>query len=356
MPRCRAAVVAAAILVFVVPGVARAATYQVFVGLSDKTPGQPKQASANAFFPHAVTIHTGDAVSWDFQSFHTVTFPVRGETPPPLVTLDTALPVSGQNDAAGNPFWFNNQPTPILNPVAVAKSSVKTWNGSKILNSGLPLAAKPKPFTLRFRRAGSFTYVCLVHPGMKGTIRVVGTNRRIASPAAVAARRVAETRAYVAAAKRTVAKPAPTGAPTVQVGRTAPSLAVYKMFPSTLTVNAGQTVTFTMAGQNRTEAHTVTFGPENVRSNIEKNFIAPLTGAPAGTIGIAPQGAYPSDPPPLPSYDGTNHGNGFINAGVIDNDPATPFPNSVQITFTKPGTYDYECVIHAHMDGRIVVR
>ena len=128
------------------------------------------------------------------------------------------------------------------------------------------------------------------------------------------------------------------------------------MFPSTLTINAGQAVTFTMAGEFRSEAHTVTFGPAKLRAGLERNFILPVIGAPAGTFGVIPQGAYPSDPPPLPAYDGTNHGDGFINTGVLDNDPSTPFPNSVQITFTKPGTYDYECVIHAHMDGRIVVR
>jgi plastocyanin len=27
-----------------------------------------------------------------------------------------------------------------------------------------------------------------------------------------------------------------------------------------------------------------------------------------------------------------------------------------QVTFTKPGTYHYECVVHTNMDGTIVVR
>ena len=149
---------------------------------------------------------------------------------------------------------------------------------------------------------------------------------------------------------------APSGAPTVAVGRTTPSLAVYEMFPSTLTINAGQTVTFSMAKEFRSEVHTVTFGPEKVRSGLEKNFITPLKGAARGTLGLAPRGVYPSDQPPLPAYDGSNHGDGFFNTGVLDNDPASPFPVSAQITFTKPGTYHYECVIHEHMDGTIVVR
>ena len=138
MSRRRVAAVLATAAVLVVPTAARAATYEVFVG-ADRTPGEPKQSSANAFFPHAVTVHLGDTVSWEFRGFHSVTFPVRGASPPPLVLVDTKLPVTGENDAAGNPFWFNNQPNVIINPVALAKSAFKTCNGSRVLNSGLPL-------------------------------------------------------------------------------------------------------------------------------------------------------------------------------------------------------------------------
>jgi plastocyanin len=140
------------------------------------------------------------------------------------------------------------------------------------------------------------------------------------------------------------------------VGRTSPTIAVYKMFPKTLTVASGTAVAFTMAGEFRSEVHTVTFGPEKVRADVEKNFLEPLPAVGAGALGLNPVGAYPSDQPPaLPPYDGTNHGNGFLNTGLLDNDPSTPFPPEATITFTKAGTYDYECVIHEHMDGRIVV-
>jgi len=78
-----------------------------------------------------------------------------------------------------------------------------------------------------------------------------------------------------------------------------------------------------------------------------------ITGAPPQ---LNPLGVYSSDPLPLPAYDGSNHGDGFLNSGLIDNDPASPFPDAVQVTFPKPGTYAYECVIHEKMDGKIVVR
>jgi plastocyanin len=356
MPRRCFTAAVAVVAVLVLPAIARAATYEVYAG-ADQTKGEPKQSSSNAFFPHAVTVHQGDTVRWEFHGFHTVTFPIKGEQPPPLAVATTSLPVGGVKDAAGNPFWFNGSPNVVVNPLAITGTANKTWNGSRVLSTGLPLGPKPKPFNLRFQRRGTFTYYCIVHPGMKATVKVVSKKTRIASPAASEARRTRQIASYVSSSKRlSAAAPPATAAPTVEVGRTTPIYALYRMFPATLTVNAGQAVTFTMAGQFTSEIHTVTFGPEKVRAGIERNFIAPLTGAPKGTLALSARGLYPSDQPPLPAYDGTNHGDGFFNTGVLDNDPASPFPVSAQITFTKPGTYHYECVIHEHMDGTIVVR
>jgi plastocyanin len=35
--------------------------------------------------------------------------------------------------------------------------------------------------------------------------------------------------------------------------------------------------------------------------------------------------------------------------------PAAEGPQTFKVKFTTPGTYNYECVIHANMDGTIVV-
>ena len=351
---CVAAALAAASIVAVSPAVAHAATYEVYAG-HDDLKGAPKQASPNAFFPRAVTVHRNDVVQFEFRGFHTVTFPVRGQGAPPLVLAAPNTPVHDVRDAAGNPFWFNGQPSVLLNPVAANKSLRKTWNGRRVLGSGIPTGRKPKPYVLRFRRTGVFIYYCSVHPGMRGTVRVVGASRRVGSPAAAEVRGDRQADRYLAGARRTAAAAPPSGN-TVQAGRTTPSLAVYRFFPATRTVPAGTPVTFTMAGEFRSEVHTITFGPAKARSNLEKNFVEPIPGAPASVLGLNPKAVYSSDPPPsLPSYDGANHGDGFLNSGLIDNDPSSPFPNSVTITFSKPGTYHYECVIHEHMDGTIKV-
>jgi plastocyanin len=345
---------AAFVVLAVLPAAAHATTFEAYAG-GDGAIGLPKQASTNAFYPRALRIRVGDTVTWRFRGFHTITFPVRGEGSPPLVLPATDQPVAGVSDAAGNPFWFNGQPSLPLDPAGTRKSTATKYNGSAVLGSGLPLGAKPKPFSLRFRRAGTFLYYCVVHPGMIGRVHVVRTSRGIRSPEAQEAAGARQLTTDVRTAKRLNLAPASGGPATVEVGRTSPTVAVYRMFPRTLTVAAGQPVTFSMAGEFRSEVHTVTFGPEKARSDLEKNLLGPLSAA-GGAVGINPLGAYPSDQPPsLPPYDGSNHGDGFLNSGLLDNDPATPFPAETTITFTKPGTYDYECVIHEHMDGRIVV-
>ena len=80
----------------------------------------------------------------------------------------------------------------------------------------------------------------------------------------------------------------------------------------------------------------------------------------SGWSNVAPtvfsaQIAFPSDVPTLPAYDGTSHGNGFLNTGVLDREAASPSPPSSQVTFTKAGTYDYICLLHPFMKGQIVV-
>jgi plastocyanin len=43
------------------------------------------------------------------------------------------------------------------------------------------------------------------------------------------------------------------------------------------------------------------------------------------------------------------------NTGLLDTDRSSIQPSSANITFTKPGTYHYECVLHAGMGGVIRV-
>jgi hypothetical protein len=106
---------------------------------------------------------------------------------------------------------------------------------------------------------------------------------------------------------------------------------------------------------SKTEIHTVAFGPASYRDDLENSLILAQpqpTGPPR--LQFNPQIFLPSDNP-LPAYDGTNHGNGFLNTGIMDTNPATPVPRSISVTFTKAGTYTYECTIHPGMEATIKV-
>jgi plastocyanin len=251
-------------------------------------------------------------------------------------------------DPAGAPFWFNGVlPTLSVNPRVAAPTRGSTYAGGRLRNSGLPAGNNPQ-YRLRFPRAGTFTYFCAVHPGMRGRVRVVRAGRRIATEAqnARAARR--ELNRLARQARQAAARPAK-GPLTVDLGR-APAgrrFTINAFFPSTINVKVGQTVTFTMAGENTTEIHTITLGRET-RDQIP--FVD-------NQGNVNPEAAYPSDPPPVfPPYTGANHGDGFFNLGLHDNDGATPtIPTTGVVTFAAAGSFQLKCLVHPGMDATVNV-
>jgi plastocyanin len=348
---------AAALAVLAIPASAGAATKTVDMG----TPvalGKSLQktgADVNAFFPSSTTIHVGDSVRFVPVGFHTVDFPKKGGKAPDLIAASGT--VSGSNDAAGTPFWFNGKPGFGFNP-ALFKSLLgkkATYSGAKAVSSGLPLSNKPKPMTVKFTKAGSFTYFCAVHPGMKGSVRVVGRSKSVPSAKADAAR-VAK---QVAAAKTTAKSLPQTKAPanSVIVGPQGKGGVEYFGFaPGNLTVAPGTTVSFAMQAAQYDE-HTVTFGPGDPEQ--ASTYLGKLAATFAGAPVFDPAGVYPSEPAgTTATLNPSLHGNGFWNAGVLYGSSHAPsgFPSSGKVTFDTPGTYTYYCLIHPFMKGTVTVK
>jgi plastocyanin len=297
----------------------------------------------NAFFNKKTTINVGDTVSFQLRGFHTVDFPAQGGKALPLIVPGQTA--TGINDAAGNPFWFNGKvPNLGINPQLFGTSKAKTYNGSQRWDSGAPLG-KPKPLNLKFTKAGTYKYFCDVHPGMVGTIVVKPAGATIPTAKQDAKATVAQATADVKAAATVVKAKQP--ADTVSLGESTPGgVELYTMFPASLTVNAGTTVTFQMS-KHTFETHTATFGPTSVLKKLANGF--------AG-VNLPAQGVYPSDPPGSITESPTAHGDGFANVGTLDNDSGTPVPSSGKITFTTAGTYHFICLIHPFMRGTIVVK
>lgn len=349
---CRRAL-AALVTTFAAAALAAAPAGALVAPVSAGPPKAPSLAHLDfdGFFPSTTRIHVGDSVSFAINGFHSVTFLAKGQAPPPLIITSAAMPVSGKLDAAGAAFWFNGQPSQIINPAAAFPSGGTTYAGKGYLNSGLPGEGPPKPFVVKFTKAGTFTFHCLVHPGMKGVVRVLPKSSVVPSVKAdgIAAKSQQRTATLQARRLRQVKPPADT----VLAGNDGGTVAWLRFFPESLKVKTGTTVEFKIASSR--EVHTITFGPVAYTEQIEKTFTTPVpaAGGPP-TLLVNPLAGYPSDPPPLPPYTGANHGNGFEGAGILSNG-GPPLPSSVKITFTKPGVYPFECVIHPNMDGKITV-
>jgi plastocyanin len=342
-------------LVALVPATAQARTKSVTMGtpLTSQPTFQRALSDVNDFFPHGVRIHVGDNVRFVPTSFHTVNFPAKGQDPLPLIA--PAGTISGVNDAANQSFWFNGQANLQFNPALIPGLYGKklTFKAAKGLESGLPLSNAPRPFTVKFTKAGKYTYFCNVHPGMKGTVTVLKKGKRI--PTAKQDRKSvkAQVKRDLKIAKALPKQNVPAG--TIDVGNSGPhGVEYFGMLPGTLTVPVGTTLNFRM-GKVSFDVHTATFGPGDPERD-PASYLGQLSASFQGTS-LDQRAVYPSESPgTTATLTPALHGNGFWNSGVMDNASATPLPSSNRVTFGAPGTYNYYCMIHPFMHGVINVQ
>ena len=319
-----------------------------------KTFEEKYQSASNGFYPSTVTIGEGDSVSFVPLGFHNVHLPKQGGKPiPALVPTGTA---SGVVDAAGKPFWFNGQPTLGFNPPLLKSGFGKrfTYTGAKAVQSGLPLAPKPKPMRVKFGKAGTFTYYCDLHTGMKGKVKVVPAG----APVPTAKADAAAVKRQIAADTKRVKAIGNLDVPdnTVQLGAADKDVEFFGIVPAKLTVPVGTTVEFRM-GRGSREPHTATFGPGNPLRE-PTSYLGVLASAFEKPGAIDGRSTYPSDPPPagVATLTPALHGNGFWNSGVLDAEAPTPPPVSAKVTFGQAGTYPYYCLIHPFMAAEVIVQ
>ena len=143
-----------------IPGVRPAhagTTHAVTAGLGDAF-----GVSALRFLNGDLTVQRGDTVVWtnaDPFEIHTVTF-TSGATPPEF----------GEPRPPAQP---GGPPLVVLPANVAGPAGGDTYTGQGYVNSGIIGAGTP--FALRFDApAGSYEYLCLVHPDMKGRITVGG--------------------------------------------------------------------------------------------------------------------------------------------------------------------------------------
>lgn len=311
-----------------------AQTWEVQVGLDAPIGGDgPPAYSAQAYGPDPLIIHAGDTVRWIFAGFHTVTFwnmhePQREFAPGP-----------NPGELMATAAFFGNVPL----------DRVATFDASQVINTGAPMGEggpgqEAPTFSMVFPNTGIFGYVCVLHPGMRGTIEVREANAPLPETPAQAKTRgqntlnalVSKIRTDVGQVNRAAAGGVHAALAGVGDGFGASALL---FAPGELRVNRGDTVVWTL--QDPFEIHTVTF----------------TSGAqPPEFVDIRPQ---PQGPPQVvvpanvasPQGGNVYNGTGYVNSGIM-----TP-ANSFILKFDAPaGTYDYLCIVHPFMRGTVTVQ
>ena len=276
-------------------------TVNVFAG------GGQGTISVETFRPNTVTIIAGDTVKWTnpYGEIHTVTFQ-NGQTLPDLI-------VNGD-----------------INPAIAAPSGPTTFDPKKLSNSGI--LEQGGTYSLTFSTPGIYQYLCVIHPGMVGSVQVLPSGNTGASTQAnIDAQAksqldsaIAAGNASVAAVKNSSSKNADGSTTyTNMIPASAGQVDLFQFVDPNMNVKVGDTVKWI----NNTEVpHTVTFGIENAGPSFQGPFV-PTTSA-TGT-----------------KYDGS----GLVNSGIYSAGFPGSVGNSFSLTFTKPGTYAYICLLHADL-------
>lgn len=347
----RRAVVLCTAAVLLSASAAGAATRTVTMGPPSFGPFEPLQSDPLRFFPSTTTIAAGDRVAFAPRGFHNVSLPAKGEKPKPFVAPTGKT--SSAPDAAGQPFWHAGRPVLGFAPQMVKLNFGRTftYTGAKGVNSGLPLADKPKPMVVKFAKPGAYLFFCELHPGMKGKVVVRAKGAKVPSAAKHAARAKGEVAKALADAKALQGtKPA---AGTIRVGASRGGVEALKMFPSKLEVAVGTTLTF----EGSVDAHTATAGPfgkDERDSTTYLNALAKSFESPA----FDPRATYPSEPPGSAAAQLTSslHGNGFWNTGLISAVKQSGLPGSGRVTMAQAGTFTFVCLIHPFMQTAVTVK
>ncbi len=321
-PAARAAAACITLSAAIAPSNAIAGTtWTVIVG------GHTKDNSvyANGFYPRELTIRVGDTVTWKFDGYHNVTF--LGGGPKPVFAIKN-----------GNALYGNPQ---VFFPAGGSR-----YRGKGLHNSGVPQSDKPFSYSLTFTKSGRYEYACTIHPGMTGIVNVV-RNQVTDSPAVALARGQNEQAASVNSGMRTyeTLNPQRNGRRVVVTltGNRQDRYSLLRFTRAPLVIPVGTTVTWIV--RDPFEIHTVTF------TSAPK---PPELILPEPQMGGRPKLRLNADaltPTTAKTYNGT----GYVNSGLLYPLGTPRNPSSFSLTFTKPGRYEYWCIVHADVGQKGIV-
>ncbi len=151
-----------------------------------------QEATINEFGPKEADIDVGGSVTWTVLGPHTISFNAPESARPLLIKdadgnwqINTETISPAPEGAAGQVPPDENAPPPDENAPPPDENAPPTlidageWDGQGFHSSGLILSFGPgdpgfSAYKLTFTTAGTYTYLCLIHPDMEGTIKVGG--------------------------------------------------------------------------------------------------------------------------------------------------------------------------------------
>jgi plastocyanin len=307
---------------------AGAQTYDVDVD-ADVSP----QYQVSAYFPGKITVRPGDTIVFTNKSKahpHTVTLGIKpDQSNRPALVDDKGV----ENPVAFGPCFTDTEPSPQLTacPTPPNPASPPEFAGKGYWNSGIIATvgqASPKVSVKIADNTppGDYSYLCMLHAFMVGTMTVADDDADRKAPAAV---RTEATSASAAVAGKVGDLKPPAATPgTVTAGYGDRITAVNLYDPQTITVKSGDTVTWKTTSPY--EPHTVTF---------QSPFKTPSDEGATAPAGVKSGGTYTA---------------GFTSSGLFGPPPFFP-SDTFSLTFTKAGTYNYVCTIHPGMTGAVTV-
>ena len=302
---------------------------------------------------------------------HTATLLPSGETPgqawasQPLLTGDEA-------ESAPPPNLVFNTDAIFQSPSNCGGSSNPcVYTGATEVNSGaLPAFTPSTDFFVTINLAASTPttvhYVCLIHPGMQGNIKVVPGSG--SSPTAFASNAASQWAADTTGALSAEAQANSTAVTangdgtntvTMTAGTATQFVEVVEMLPWNVTVHQGDTVKWITLTQK--DPHTVSFPDLQEHFSPQDPIQLACEGATGDTAATGPPpdfgcGGNPTEFTVNPFPQGPSQissSSTMASSGVIAT--FAGLPDNHSFSFPNAGSFSYQCRIHDHMNGTITV-
>lgn len=388
----RLAVLMGALLVGALWGPAPAlATTSPFLVTADRPGAVPSghNWSFDDFFPGTFSVHTNRVVQFRIMGFHTATLLPKGMTAAQDRNLHRVEKVdlddTTRNSNGTRKGTFDFGPLMPTSTSCGWAANPCVFNGTSILSSGASFGPSTPLYVKVTAPAGTYQFLCRVHPGMSGSLTVVGAaahattdSERTAMVVAQIRRDRAEGFAAETAASRAAVRRNADGTRTwlLTAGTGTVHTAVLEMLPRNVNIRKGDTVVWRTSEVN--EPHTVTFPNEQFTDFLPKCEATGGVDTDAVPVVFPPTSPFdfgcggPPAPPPdeleMGGGNGVRHianpstisDSGILQSHALDAAYHVPFDVartqwSVRFTNAVPGTYTYICQVHFGMHGTIVV-